>query len=83
MLCYIVLSIAQKYHYDDKRHWDEARDKCLEDNSDLLVINDHLENHWIYDFASENDIDVWLGLRENVSAFILIYEIDLTVTLLD
>ena len=58
--------------------WDQARENCQAQNADLLIINDHLENHWIYDFANENDIDVWLGLRENVSFLMFLFMMDPT-----
>lgn len=59
-------SCYKRYHHT-QRPWDEARDICLDDNSDLIVINDHYENLWLYDFAHRDQVDIWLGLRENKS----------------
>ena len=57
-------SCYKRYHYD-KRPWDEARSLCLEQNSDLIIINSHSENNYVYEFASRDGVNVWLGLREN------------------
>ena len=39
---------------------------CLERDADLLVVNDLVENSWVYAFSNRDQVDVWLGLRENV-----------------
>ena len=40
---------------------------CQNDNADLIVVNDLVENSWVYAFSNRDQVDVWLGLRENVS----------------
>ncbi len=57
----------QRYHHDEKT-WDEARDTCLDQDSDLIVVNDQHENNWVYQFANRDQVDVWLGIHENVSS---------------
>ena len=42
---------------------------CLERDADLLVVNDLVENSWVYAFSNRDQVDVWLGLRENVCNF--------------
>ena len=42
---------------------------CLERDADLLVVNDLVENSWVYAFSNRDQVDVWLGLRENVCYF--------------
>ena len=42
---------------------------CLERDADLLVVNDLVENSWVYAFSNRDQVDVWLGLRENVGNF--------------
>ncbi len=58
-------SCYKRYHHE-KKQWDEARDTCQDDNADLIVVNSHFENYWLYDFANRDSVDIWLGLRENV-----------------
>ena len=43
-----------------------ARDKCLALDSDLVVVNSFDENKHIYDLANIDQVDVWLGISENV-----------------
>ena len=57
-------SCYKRYHHE-QRPWDEARGICTEQNSDLIVINNHVENNYVYEFASRDGVNVWLGLREN------------------
>ena len=61
------MNIFQKYHYDEKTEWASAQDKCKEQEADLIIINDDDENTFVYNWAKENEIDVWLGILENVS----------------
>ena len=35
---------VQHYHYEDKTGWGPARDRCLENNGDLVVVNSEEEN---------------------------------------
>ena len=35
--------------------------------ADLAIVDTDTENLYIYDFARENSIDLWLGILENVS----------------
>ena len=39
----------------------------MEQEADLVIVDNPNENLFIYDFAKENSIDVWLGILENVS----------------
>jgi hypothetical protein len=48
-------------------NYEDARDKCKGEDSDLVVVNTFAENKYIYDFANRDQVDVWLGIRENVS----------------
>ena len=34
----------QHYHYEDKTGWGPARDRCKENNGDLVVVNSEKEN---------------------------------------
>ena len=35
---------CQHYHYEDKTGWGPARDRCKENNADLVVVNNDKEN---------------------------------------
>jgi hypothetical protein len=35
-------------------------------DSHLVIINTFAENKFIYDFANRDQVDVWLGIKENV-----------------
>ena len=35
---------VQHYHYEDKTGWGPARDRCLENKGDLVVVNSEQEN---------------------------------------
>jgi hypothetical protein len=35
-------------------------------DSDLIIMNSFDENKYIYDFANRDQVDVWLGIYENV-----------------
>ena len=59
-------SCYKRYHHQ-QRPWDEARETCTKQDADLVVINSHTENDYIYEFANHDEVNVWLGLRENVS----------------
>lgn len=39
----------------------------------MIVINNHFENFWLYDFAHRDEVDIWLGMRENVSLHIWVF----------
>ena len=62
---------CQKYHDDEKTEWASARQKCQEQEADLIIVNNDLENLFVFDFARENSIDVWLGILENVSNILI------------
>ena len=34
----------QHYHYEDKTGWGPARDRCKENNGDLVIVNSEKEN---------------------------------------
>ena len=59
-------NVIQKYHDEEKTEWAAARAKCVEQDADLVIVDNPNENLFIYDFAKENSIDVWLGILENV-----------------
>ena len=63
----VTLKSVQKYHDEEKTEWAAARAKCVEQEADLVIVDNPNENLFIYDFAKENSIDVWLGILENVS----------------
>ena len=48
-----------------------ARDKCLSLDSDLVMVNSFDENKFIYDFANRDQVDVWLGISENVILYVI------------
>ena len=55
-----------RYHKEEKQSWQGARERCQEDEADLLRVDNPYEDQYIFRFAKENDIDVWLGNLENV-----------------
>ena len=59
----------QRYHHE-ARNFEDARDICQGQDSDLVIINSPTENKYIYDMANRDQVDVWLGIRENVSTFL-------------
>ena len=57
----------QKYHDDDKAEWQQARNKCKQEHAaDLVVVNSDEENDYVFQFAKQNDIHVWIGIFEKV-----------------
>ena len=62
-----VLILFQRFHRDP-RNFDDARSKCQEMDSDLVIVNTFAENKYIYDFANRDQVDVWLGIKENVNS---------------
>lgn len=40
---------------------------CASENADLVIIKDHVDNRFIYDMVSSKGVDVWIGIKENVS----------------
>ena len=67
--CLKCFQMNQKYHDEEKTEWEAARTKCLEQDSDLAIIDNPNENLFVYDFAKENSIDLWIGILENVSIY--------------
>ena len=61
------MKYLQKYHDEEKTEWSSAQAKCVEQEADLVIVDNDVENLYIYDFAKENEIDLWLGILENVS----------------
>ena len=58
----------KKYHYEDKLEWQAARAKCKEDpGADLVIINTEQENDYVKLFATDNNIDLWIGIYEKVN----------------
>jgi hypothetical protein len=41
-------------------------------DSHLVIINTFAENKFIYDFANRDQVDVWLGIKENVRSHIFV-----------
>ena len=58
----------QKYHDDEKTEWSQARKVCQEEHgSDLVIVDNDQENDYLYTFAKENEIHVWIGIQEKVT----------------
>ena len=57
----------KKYHDQDKVEWQAARAKCRQDpGADLVIINTEQENDYVKQFATDNHIDLWIGIYERV-----------------
>ncbi len=55
----------QRFHHE-KANFLSAHEKCQSMDSDLIIMNSFDENKYIYDFANRDQVDVWLGIYENV-----------------
>ena len=63
----------QGYHNEDKAEWAAAQAKCREDyGSNLVIVNTVEENTYVHAFAQEHEINVWIGIKEIVSVFLLV-----------
>ena len=59
-------SCYKKYHHE-KMEWQAARAKCREDaGADMIIINTEDENNYVKQFATDNGIDIWIGIYEKV-----------------
>ena len=47
--------------------WQAARTKCRQDpGADLVIVNTEEENNYLLQFATDNEIDIWIGIYEKV-----------------
>ena len=62
----------RKYHYEDKLEWQAARTKCRQDpGADLVIVNTEDENKYLQQFATDNEIDIWIGIYEKVCSSVV------------
>ena len=67
---HVLKQLLMQHYHHEARNFEDARDICQGQASDLVIINSLTENKYIYDIANRDQVDVWLGIRENVSTFL-------------
>ncbi|XP_029929044.1 C-type lectin domain family 12 member B-like [Myripristis murdjan] len=77
--CYLVITI---YDYHELKTWEEAREDCRQRNADLVVIENHQEQEFIYGISSGSSDSVlhgyWIGLRRTSGVWKWVDGSDLT-----